>query len=78
MSNDGINKLVKMANQIADNFAYGDQDKAVAGVLDHIMRFWTLDMKQTIVDLKTSGDIGLNEIAAAAIDGLAAELGKAA
>jgi len=78
MAQDGSNKLVRMANQIADNFAYGDKDKAVAGVLDHLTRFWTLDMKQTIIEQSAKGDIGLNEIAAAAVKGLSEKFGQAA
>jgi formate dehydrogenase subunit delta len=79
MSSDGTNKLVRMANQIADNFDYGsDQSKAVAGVLDHLMRFWTPDMKQTIVEQRRSGDIGLNAIAEAAVKALAERIGQPA
>ncbi|MGD8341754.1 MAG: formate dehydrogenase subunit delta [Gammaproteobacteria bacterium] len=79
MSSDGSNKLVRMANQIADNFDYGpDQDKAVEGVLDHLTRFWTPDMKHSIVEQSRSGNIGLNEIAAAAVGALAENLGQPA
>lgn len=79
MSSDGSNKLVRMANQIADNFDYGDdQSKAVAGVLDHLVRFWTPSMKQTITEQQQAGDIGLNEIAADAVKALAESIGQAA
>lgn len=79
MSSDGSNKLVRMANQIADNFNYGsDRSKAVAGVLDHLVRFWTPMMKQTIVEQQKAGDIGLNEIAADAVKALADTIGQAA
>lgn len=79
MSGDGNNKLVRMANQIADNFDYGDdQDTAVAGVLDHLVRFWTPTMKQTIIEQQKAGDIGLNEIAGKAIEALAETIGQAA
>lgn len=79
MSHDGANKLVRMANQIADNFDYGsDKSKAVAGVLDHLVRFWTPDMKQTIVEQRQGGDIGLNEIADAAVRSLAEQIGQPA
>ena len=78
MTSDGSNKLVRMANQIADNFDYGDRDKAVAGVLDHLMRFWTLDMKRSIIDQHRSGSIGLNGIAAEAVAALAEKIGQAA
>ena len=79
MVSDGSNKLVRMANQIADNFDYGgDHATAVAGVLDHLMRFWTMEMKQTIVEQQNQGDIGLNEIAAEAVKALAEKIGQAA
>jgi NADH-dependant formate dehydrogenase delta subunit FdsD len=79
VSKDGSNKLVRMANQIADNFDYGaDRDKAVASVEDHLMRFWTLSMKRSIVEMSRSGDIGLNEIAEKAVKALAEKIGRAA
>ena len=78
MSGAGNNKLVRMANQIADNFDYGDREKAVAGVLDHLMRFWTTDMKRAIVEQNRTGAIGLNEIAAEAVVALAEKTGQAA
>jgi formate dehydrogenase subunit delta len=68
-----------MANQIADTFDYGtDRSKAVAGVLDHLVRFWTPLMKQTIVEQQKAGDIGLNRIAAEAVKTLADTIGQAA
>jgi formate dehydrogenase subunit delta len=78
MSSDGSNKLVRMANQIADNFAYGDRDKAVAGVLDHLVRFWTPDMTRTIVEHQRAGSASLNPIAADAVAALAEKIGQAA
>lgn len=79
MGGDGSNKLVRMANQIADNFDYGpSQDKAVAGVLDHLTRFWTPDMKRAIIEQQQGGDIGLNEIAAKAVRALAEQAGQPA
>jgi len=78
MTSDGSNKLVRMANQIADNFDYGDRDKAVAGVLDHLVRFWTMDMKRSIIEQHRAGTPVLNEIAAAAVEALAEKVGQAA
>ena len=60
-----------MANQIADNFETGDREYAIAGVLDHLTRFWTLDMKKQIVAHQRAGNTGLNEVADAAITELA-------
>lgn len=68
-----VDKLVRMANQIAANFAYGDdRAQAVAAVLDHLTRFWTLEMKQAIVAHQQAGESGLNEVAAEAV----VQLGK--
>jgi formate dehydrogenase subunit delta len=78
VSGDGSDKLVRMANQIADNFSYGDRNKAVAGVADHLMRFWTMDMKRDIIGRQARGDIGLNDIASEAVAALAKKIGQAA
>jgi formate dehydrogenase subunit delta len=62
-----------MANQIAANFDYGsDRTRAIAGVLDHLTRFWTPEMKRAIVEYARSGNAGLNIVAAEAV----AELGE--
>ena len=45
-----VHKLVRMANQIAANFDGGsDENQAVAGVTDHIQRFWSPLMREQIV-----------------------------
>ncbi len=67
-----INKLVRMVNQIAENFDTGDHQTAVAGVVDHVTRFWTLDMKKQIIAHFKDGKTGLSEIAEAAIRELSA------
>ena len=36
-----IEKLVRMANQIADFFAPYPEEEAVAGMQQHIRSFWT-------------------------------------
>jgi formate dehydrogenase subunit delta len=46
-----VSKLVRMANQIAANFDGGSNEAAaVAGVADHIRRFWTPSMRRQIVE----------------------------
>jgi len=46
-----VNKLVRMANQIAANLDHGkDPEKAIAGTLDHLKRFWTPEMRRQIVE----------------------------
>jgi formate dehydrogenase subunit delta len=61
-----------MANQIAANFEYGpDQNKAAAGVFDHLSRFWTPSMRAQIVDHYRQGETELSEVAALAVAKLA-------
>lgn len=70
-----VRKLVKMANQIAMNFDYGpEKDKAIAGAVDHMRRFWTPDMRAAIIAYAESRDNDLTELASAVI----AELGREA
>jgi formate dehydrogenase subunit delta len=74
-----VNKLVRMANQIAANFDYGpDKTKAVAGVLDHLRRFWTPQMHAEIIEYRKRGGTELNEIATLAVAKLADEKSRAA
>jgi len=74
-----VNKLVRMANQIAANLDYGaDKAKAAEGVHDHLRRFWTGQMKEQIVARYESGDSGLSEVAAVAVAKLAADASRAA
>ena len=49
-----IDQLVKMANQIADNFAF--HEDAAARVADHIQRFWAPSMRQKLRELARTGD----------------------
>ncbi|HEX6993159.1 MAG TPA: formate dehydrogenase subunit delta [Gammaproteobacteria bacterium] len=75
-----VNKLVRMANQIAANLDHGkDPEKAIAGTLDHLKRFWTPEMRRQIVEHYRQGSNGssdvieLSYIAAKAIGRLAEE-----
>ena len=74
-----VDKLVRMANQIAANFDYdGNHDKAVAGIVDHLSRFWTPAMLSGIVEHARSGPTGLTEIAEQAVAVLAQKQNSAA
>ncbi len=66
-----IEHLVKMANQIAENFAFaGDADKQVAGVVDHLTRFWAPAMKQHLLDYVEQGGEGLSACVLSALEQL--------
>ena len=67
-------KLVRMANDIAANFACGlDHAREVAGVMDHIGRFWSPYMLDTMDQYMRSGDTGLSGLAEQALRELIAE-----
>lgn len=70
-----INKLVRMANQIAVNFEYGpDNEKAAAATREHMSRFWSPPMREQIIEHFRTSNTELNETAKRAVSELA--LGK--
>lgn len=61
-------KLVRMANDIAANFDCGlDHAREVAGVADHIGRFWSPCMLDTMDQHMQSGETGLSDLAEQAL-----------
>ncbi len=67
MSAETQARLIYMANQIGRNFAIEGHDAAVAGTLDHIVKFWDPRMKAQIVTLAASEPGSFEPIAAAAV-----------
>ena len=53
-----IEKLVRMANQIADFFVPYPEEEAVAGIQQHIRSFWTPHMRAELLDFVDSGGQG--------------------
>jgi len=53
-------KLVYMANQIAKFFASQGHDSAVAGIADHIGKFWDPRMRAAIFAHLEAGGAGLD------------------
>lgn len=61
-------KLVRMANDIAANFDCGlDRAREVAGVADHIGRFWSPYMLDAMARHMRLGDTGLSGLAEQAL-----------
>ena len=60
-----IDQLIKMANQIAENFSYHDDQ--VARTADHIRRFWAPQMRTRLAEHVEGGGAGLTEAAEAAL-----------
>jgi formate dehydrogenase subunit delta len=63
-----VEKLVRMANQIAANFEYGpDKQKAADSVAEHLRRFWSPPMRAQIIEYFEHDGAGLCEVAAMAV-----------
>lgn len=59
--------LARMANDIADFFAAEpDHDTAVAGIVDHIHRFWDPRMRRQLSEYLLAGGEDLKPLARAA------------
>ena len=62
-----VERMVHDANQIALYFASYPREEAIAGVLDHLKKFWEKRMRQQIVDYVARGGVGLHELAMEAV-----------
>ena len=60
-----IDQLVKMANQIADNFSF--HEDTVERLTDHLQRYWAPSMRQELVKFHQSGGTGLKAPVVAAV-----------
>lgn len=60
-------EMVHMANQIALFFAAYPRDEAIAGVTDHLRKFWERRMRQQIVRYVDEGGNGLHELVVEAV-----------
>ncbi|MEW6438638.1 MAG: formate dehydrogenase subunit delta [Pseudomonadota bacterium] len=54
-----LDRLIYMANQIGGYFAVQGHDKEVAGVADHIQKFWNSRMQKQIFAHIAKGGEGL-------------------
>ena len=69
-----VEKLVRMANQIAANLDYGaDKEKVAVATADHLRRFWNSSMRAAIVDGHSRKLLDLSPIAGRAVEILAAQ-----
>ena len=63
--------MVHNANQIALFFASYPREEAIAGVTDHLKKFWERRLKDQIVQYVAQGGNGLHELALEAVKRLA-------
>lgn len=74
MSENEVDRLVCMANEIAANIAPGkDSDVAELAVMNHLNRFWPPSLREKIVQNFAARLDALNPVAAGAIRRLAAD-----
>jgi formate dehydrogenase subunit delta len=59
--------MVHNANQIALYFATFPREEAIAGVADHIQKFWERRMKAQILEYIAKGGNGLHELVLEAV-----------
>lgn len=69
MNND---RLITMANQIADFFQSYPEAEAIDGISVHIHKFWDPRMRKGIFDHLNAGGAGLKPITVKALQHLAA------
>jgi formate dehydrogenase subunit delta len=59
--------MVHKANQIALFFASYPRDQAIAGVEDHLRKYWEPRMRRQIIEFVAQGEPGLHEYALEAV-----------
>jgi formate dehydrogenase subunit delta len=69
--------LVRMANQIGKFFAVQGEERAIAGISDHIKKFWEPRMKSQIFAHIDAGGEGLDPLVLRALQGLRAAMATA-
>lgn len=70
MTTGKIEKLVRMANQIADFYAAMPEKGPIDGTAMHLKRYWTPKMIRELVAFAEAGQAGLNPTAARAVEAL--------
>ena len=63
-----VDQLVKMANQIAENFGF--HDDASDRLLEHLQRFWAPSMLHKLADFNAAGGEGLKPDVRTALENL--------
>ena len=66
-------RLVEMANDIANYFASEpDREAGIAGIADHLQKFWDPRMRRQLMAHLQAGGEGLGDLARAGVERLAA------
>lgn len=70
---DQVEKIVRMANQIATFFKSTGEARAVSGTQNHIAQFWDPRMRAQLYAHLEAGGVGLSPIALRAAQALTAK-----
>lgn len=71
MSDQQLNSLIKMVNQISTNNQYHENDQQAAdAIASHLTKFWARAMKQQIITHLEAGGEGLLPVSRMAIERL--------
>lgn len=65
---DPVEKIVRMANQIATFFRSKTREEGLAGLAEHINKFWEPRMRRHLFQVLDAGGPGLDELVLAAAD----------
>ena len=60
--------LVRMSTQIAQFFEPYPREEAVAGVQEHLVKFWTPVMRAELCAIRRDGDQPVHPLVAVAVD----------
>jgi formate dehydrogenase subunit delta len=70
----GADQLIQMANDIGNFFrAEAKREDAIAGIANHISRYWTRRMREKLIAQLQRGEQGLDELPLEAIRRLTAD-----
>jgi formate dehydrogenase subunit delta len=59
----GADQLIQMANDIGNFFrAEPQREDAIAGIVNHISRYWTRRMREKLIAQLQHGDQGLDDL----------------
>lgn len=74
MSDQQLNNLIKMLDQIiANNLHQGDDDKVANVAADHLHKFWARSMKQQIITYANESPAELSALARSTVAKLETE-----
>lgn len=69
-----VDTLIRMANQIGKFFAPQGEARAIAGISDHVRKFWEPRMKKQIFAHLDAGGAGLDPLTLKALEKLKADM----